>query len=130
LLGLQYKIQRDLNFWLTGFEPVSIDGAPVTPPCKVFWVEGGPDEPLKDRLKPVTTVKTAKSSMTHITTSHTPKPSSNSASEWLLEKFPAHSASSSLGEEVLQRHKLVQGWNILSSQRQSDSSSSSSSEED
>ncbi|KAG7323509.1 hypothetical protein KOW79_013211 [Hemibagrus wyckioides] len=122
---LEYKPQRDS--WLTGFEPISIDGAAVTPPCRVFWVESGPDETLKDRLKPVITIKTAKSSMKYITTSYTPKPSHSS--KWLLGKFPSRSAASSL-MEALQRHHLVQGWNFMPNQRQSDSSSSSSSEED
>lgn len=122
-LGLQYKTQRDLDTWLTGFEPISIDGAAVTPPCRVFWVEAGPDKTLEDRLKPVTTVKTTQSSMKHVTISHKLKPSRSSASDWLLGKFPAQSASSHL-LGALQRHNLVQGWNILSNKRHSDSSSS------
>ncbi|KAF4078381.1 hypothetical protein AMELA_G00198630 [Ameiurus melas] len=59
---LQYETQRDLDTWLKRFEPISIDGAEVTPPCSVFWVEGGPDETPEDRLKPVTTIKTRQSS--------------------------------------------------------------------
>ncbi|KAK3547219.1 hypothetical protein QTP86_017715, partial [Hemibagrus guttatus] len=100
---LQYKPQRDS--WLTGFEPISIDAAAVTLPCRVFWMEGGPDETLRDRLKPVTTGKTAKPSMKHVTTSHTLKP--NHSSKWLLGTFPARIATFSL-VEAIKRHQLVQ----------------------
>lgn len=116
-----------MDTWLTGLEPISVDGAAVTPPCRVFWVEGGPDETLEGR-QPGLTVKMTKSSMNHDPAAHMPKLRPSSAPDWLLGKFPGGGVTSHL-VEALQRHKLVQGWNVLSNQRHSDSPSSSSSSE-